>query len=328
MNYCKKCGSELKENAKFCSVCGNPVDLNHEEINLSMEETYEPIKPEKETKSKFKLILIFIVLVLLFSGAAGAAYFKMSSTNKEQMIKSIEILGVDIEKYPEITISIKINNYDNKLYSKNFTIKENDAFQKDLNLSDGVEKNQYKITYKTSDEATSSEKKMKVACELEDKEYIADYAYTPPAKKQSGNEKSNSNNSVNTYDDNEVKVKAAIENYENAYIRMINTKNIDYIKNSIDLSGGLINEFTSLIKSYSDQGITEDLINHKIEDIKKISDSDYEVVVTEKYYISYAKEKKSTYSDFKDTYEVKLTSSGFKVYAIKNVTSLGNKQNP
>lgn len=50
MNYCKKCRSELKENAKFCSVCGNPVDLNHEENNLSTEEAYEPIKPEKKTK--------------------------------------------------------------------------------------------------------------------------------------------------------------------------------------------------------------------------------------------------------------------------------------
>ncbi|UCF58887.1 MAG: zinc-ribbon domain-containing protein [Candidatus Bathyarchaeota archaeon] len=25
MPYCRKCGSELKEDAKFCSKCGTPV---------------------------------------------------------------------------------------------------------------------------------------------------------------------------------------------------------------------------------------------------------------------------------------------------------------
>ncbi len=81
--------------------------------------------------------------------------------------------------------------------------------------------------------------------------------------------KSNSSNSVNTYDNNEIKVKNSIEDYESAYIRMINSKNIDYIKGSIDLSGGLISEFTSLIKNYSEQQIEEELVSHKIEDIKK-----------------------------------------------------------
>lgn len=26
MNKCKKCGAELKENQKFCSECGTPVN--------------------------------------------------------------------------------------------------------------------------------------------------------------------------------------------------------------------------------------------------------------------------------------------------------------
>lgn len=328
MNYCKKCGNEVRDGIKFCPNCGNPINLSYGNNISDDMDTSSLNRIEKKRKNKFKIIFICIIFVLLFSITAGIAYVKINTANKETAVKSIEILSVDIDKYPEITVSIKINNYENTLNIKDVTIKENDVFQKELKLSDGVNASEYKINYKTSDESDSGERNMKVACVLYGKEVIGEYSYTPPKKQQSGNQKSNSNNTVNTYDNNEIKVKAALEDYEKAYIRMINSKNIDYIKGSIDLSGGLISEFTTLIKSYSDQQITEDLISHNIEEIKKVTDSEYEVTVYEKYYISYGKERKSSYSDFRDTYIVKLTSSGFKVYAIKNVVTIGSKQNP
>ena len=266
---------------------------------------------------------------MLIVAITGALVFtKINASQKENIKTSIEILNVDTDKYPNIVVSIKATNYEKSLDVKNFTLKENDAFQKDLNLSKGIEENQYKISYKTSDESTHGERNIKVACLDSDKEDVAEYSYKAPEKTQSSTQTSNSNNVVDTYDHNEIEVKQALENYENAYIRMINSKNIDYIKSSIDLSGGLISEFSSLIKSYSDQQITEDLMDHKIEDIKKINDSQYEVTVYEKYYIVYGKQKKSSYTDFRTNYIVNKTNSGFKIYSIKNTVTLGSKTNP
>ncbi|AVK47262.1 hypothetical protein AXY43_04070 [Clostridium sp. MF28] len=318
MKYCKKCGNEVSDNIKFCPKCGELINSNNTPNNIV----------NKKRKIGLKIALISVILILIFSVSAGVAYIKQNASHKDDATKNMEILNVDIDKYPEVTASIKINNYANKINVKNITIKENDAFQKDLKLSDGVNDNEYAISYKTSDESTSSEKNIKIACTLDNDEVTAEYSYTPPEKKQTVDKKSNSSNSVNTYDNNEIKVKNSIEDYESAYIRMINSKNIDYIKGSIDLSGGLISEFTSLIKNYSEQQIEEELVSHKIEDIKKISNSEYQVTVYEKYYISYGKNKTSSYTDFRDTYVVRSTASDFKVYSIKDVVQISSKTNP
>ncbi|GEA30858.1 zinc ribbon domain-containing protein [Clostridium diolis] len=318
MKYCKKCGNEVSDNIKFCPKCGELINSNNTPNNIV----------NKKRKIGLKIALISVILILIFSVSAGVAYIKQNASHKDDATKNMEILNVDIDKYPEVTVSIKINNYANKINVKNITIKENDAFQKDLKLSDGVNDNEYAISYKTSDESTSSEKNIKIACTLDNDEVTAEYSYTPPEKKQTVDKKSNSSNSVNTYDNNEIKVKNSIEDYESAYIRMINSKNIDYIKGSIDLSGGLISEFTSLIKNYSEQQIEEELVSHKIEDIKKISNSEYQVTVYEKYYISYGKNKTSSYTDFRDTYVVRSTASDFKVYSIKDVVQISSKTNP
>ncbi|WP_236897345.1 zinc ribbon domain-containing protein [Clostridium beijerinckii] len=318
MKYCKKCGNEVSDNIKFCPKCGERINSNNAPNNIV----------NKKRKIGLKIALISVILILIFSVSAGVAYIKQNASHKDDATKNMEILNVDIDKYPEVTASIKINNYENKINVKNITIKENDAFQKDLKLSDGVNDNEYTISYKTSDESTSSEKNIKIACTLDNDEVTSEYSYTPPEKKQTVDKKSNSSNSVNTYDNNEIKVKNSIEDYESAYIRMINSKNIDYIKGSIDLSGGLISEFTSLIKNYSEQQIEEELVSHKIEDIKKISNSEYQVTVYEKYYISYGKNKTSSYTDFRDTYVVRSTASDFKVYSIKDVVQISSKTNP
>ncbi|OOM79059.1 zinc ribbon domain-containing protein [Clostridium sp. BL-8] len=328
MKCCEKCGSKLRDNSKFCPSCGNPIGSKYtdnisDDIGVNLHKNIE-----KKRSSALKIILICVLLALLFLGSAGAAYMKISSENKASATKTIEILNVDIDKYPEVTVSMKINNYENKLNEKDVTIKENDAFQKDLKLSDGENTNEYKITYKTSDESDTGEKNMKVACALDGDEVIAEYSYTPPEKKQTSNQKSNLDNTVSTYDSNEIKVKNALDSYEAAYVKMINSKNIDYIKGTIDLSGGLIGEFTTLIKNYSEQQITEDLLSDNIEGIKKISDSEYEVTVYEKYYISYGKDKKSSYEDFRSTYVAKSTNSVFKIYAVKNAVTISNKQTP
>lgn len=344
MNHCKKCGNEIKENAKFCTECGAPNNSSNRDgvpndKGLESEKYKNNINDNpsvksnsnvnnKSKKSNLKIIIPLIIGILIVAITGGLAFMKINASEKENMKRSIEVLSVDSENYPNIIVSIKATNYEKSLDVKNFTLKENDAFQKDLKLSQGIEENAYKISYKTSDESTQGDRNIKVACLDSDKEEVTEYSYKAPKKTQSSTQTSNSNNVVDTYDHNEVEVKQALDNYEKAYIKMINSKDIYYIRSSIDLSGNLISEFTSLIKSYSDQNITEDLMNYKIEDIKKINDSQYEVTVYEKYYIVYGKEKKSSYTDFRTNYIVNKTSLGFQIYSIKNTVTLGNKTNP
>lgn len=45
MPYCSKCGAELKENDKFCNVCGTPVTKTiKEEFSVSADNLIERVK--------------------------------------------------------------------------------------------------------------------------------------------------------------------------------------------------------------------------------------------------------------------------------------------
>lgn len=62
--YCKKCGSELPDNYKFCSKCGNPVSEDDLDTKLKKQQ-YE----NEKSKSGCMTILmgIFVSGVLLFT---------------------------------------------------------------------------------------------------------------------------------------------------------------------------------------------------------------------------------------------------------------------
>lgn len=54
---CKKCGTELPEGAKFCGVCGTPVDAEPEtapveEINTAPAAVTEEAAPAEEKQKK------------------------------------------------------------------------------------------------------------------------------------------------------------------------------------------------------------------------------------------------------------------------------------
>ena len=184
MYYCKKCGKEIKENDKFCTVCGTPntfdnKELYTEENNDDISEN-EQVKPSKnKSKKKSKLTIILLILAILIVGIAGGIVFmKETAIQKEKLKQTIEIVSVDAENYPNIVVSIKAENYPKSLDAKSFTIKENDIFQKDLKLSEALEGNEYKISYKTSDETASGERNIKVACLDGESEAVAELLRT------------------------------------------------------------------------------------------------------------------------------------------------------
>lgn len=335
MNYCKQCGKEINNNAKFCPNCGIPVNSfslvedEYEDIS-SLNDDYEEdfIQYKDPKKKKNKIIVAIIVFALLVVAVSGGIFAKVTLDQKEKLKENIEITNVDITNYPNIVVSIKANNYPKSLDVKNFTLKENDTFQKNLSLNMELEGNDYKISYKTSDESNSGDRDIKVSYSEDNHEVVVDGNYTAPKKSNDSTTSSNSStngNVVNTYDNNEVAIKQAIDNYEKSYIRMVNSKDTYYVRDAIDLSGGLMNDFTNTVKSYSEQGINEDLMDYKIEKINKISDQQYEVTNYEKFHISYNKENKSVYTDFRTVYVLNKTSTGFKVYSIKNIDKIGSK---
>jgi len=71
--YCRKCGSELKENAKFCSICGVSVNINDkvevkpqiERKVIEIEEKDEPI--QSKTNSMIVIFIIILTLIIAIS---------------------------------------------------------------------------------------------------------------------------------------------------------------------------------------------------------------------------------------------------------------------
>ncbi|PRR83583.1 zinc ribbon domain-containing protein [Clostridium vincentii] len=334
MSICKKCGEIVKENAKFCTKCGEVVNLS-DNINISDDEnviekifledgTNEVHQDKKTNKKKVKIILFAITTILIVSIAGTLTYIKINSNPKDES-QRIDILNADTTNYPNISIRIKTDNYSEDIVRENFTVKEDESFQKNIQLDSAIEENEYLITYNTSDESTSGKRNIKLAYLENDKEVIAEVNYLAPEKSKDTTKTVNSNNAVNTYDNNEVDIKNTMDKYLRNFIQMINNKDTYYIKEILDLNGSLLAELNDTVVSYKEQNISESLIDHKIEAINKISDTQYEVVIYEKYNIYYGKKSEYKITEFRTTYVVNKIGSAFKVYSIKKIDNLGSK---
>lgn len=90
--FCRKCGAQLKENAKFCARCGTPVTTENVgasapaitgsiiEKDFDVPIAKEDTQKKKSNKNGFIIILI-VLLLLLLAGAAAGAYFFLFSTD-------------------------------------------------------------------------------------------------------------------------------------------------------------------------------------------------------------------------------------------------------
>lgn len=351
MRYCKKCGAVLKDDARFCTSCGMQNSLNeadNDEITRDIDKENEvklesniiqskyEIPPKSSTKKSSNKILkvgIPIILVVVVAIAVGIIYWKSNNKPNPNIVATIKVEKIDLSSYPEIKITILAENYKDKLTVNNFTLKEDDVFQKGLKLA-SIGEDKYNIIYTSSNNKTSIKKNINLACLQDGKEAMTEYSYTVPenskgndaiASSDNNTNQSSNSNVVSTYDDNELAIKELMDKYEENFIEAVRYKDTYYLRNSIDLSGNLMNEFTSTIKKYTDQQISEELIEYKIETVNKISDDQYEITTYEKFYIEYGKENKRTYNDYRTIYVVKRTNGGFKVNSIKSLVKLGSK---
>ena len=111
---CKKCGTKLDANQKFCPSCGNPV--NDCEQKVASEENKNSINVSKQKKNKIILltsivafvIVVVIVLVLVFGGNRRKVNF--SKLYEKYCDPAWSELAED-KSY--LSIDTNPNNYDN-----------------------------------------------------------------------------------------------------------------------------------------------------------------------------------------------------------------------
>lgn len=325
MKYCKKCNHEINDNAKFCTSCGEMVNTN--EINNRIKEPVES-KIRSSGKKSYKVLVSSIIAIMIVVIAGVAIFMKLNSNSKDTVQGNITIESVDLADYPEIKISITAENHDKNLLVNNFTLKEGDRFQKGLELTSTGDGGKYIIAYKTSNKDAAKAVDISLAYLEDGKELISTYSYTAPEKTKETVVSTTNNsgtNVVDTYDSNEIDIKDFMDNYQIAFVQMVRYKDTYYIRDLVDLSGNLMDEYTNTMKSYLEQDINEEIIDHKIELVNKVSDTQYEVTTYEKYYIDYGKENKEMYIDFRTIYVLNKTNLGFKIYSIKKTEKVNSK---
>lgn len=319
MKICKKCGEEIDGNSKYCTKCGECLDENYEMLDGNEEYIDdEEYVDENENKKKHNYKIIIILGIILSISIISAVIFLKIKSISEIKVPIIELVNLDTANYPNIKVEIKANNYIDILNVKNLTIKEDETFQKNIDIKEN-ENETYIISYESADKTSIGERNIKIAYLENGNESSIDTKYDAPKTKKEETSKSSANNLVNTYDKNEIDVKQCIDNYQKNFIEMINSKDTYYIKESIDLNGGLLKEFENTVKSYSEQEITENLKSFEVEKINKLTETKYEVIVFEKYYIRYGKKHESKDKDFRTKYIINKTKSGFKVNSLENI---------
>lgn len=142
--YCKNCGKELRENAKFCTSCGkkvvNEVNTTEEviennvESKVTKEDVIKTIKEAKtitEKNKKSKLPIILIMLLILVIG--GYFVYKIFFANKDNVVKGL-INGM-YDTFEETISKVDKYNFKNEsiLINGDFAIESNINGLKDLN---------------------------------------------------------------------------------------------------------------------------------------------------------------------------------------------------
>lgn len=62
---CENCGSELREGAKFCSVCGKGIKSEENKITLNYEELYKFLVEKKIANYPMYKVIIYSLLVFI-----------------------------------------------------------------------------------------------------------------------------------------------------------------------------------------------------------------------------------------------------------------------
>ena len=74
-NFCIECGNKLSENDTVCSVCGCPINKEHENLEQLQKVEVASIKIPKISKQKKTTLIVSIVLLVILIIVAIAGIF-------------------------------------------------------------------------------------------------------------------------------------------------------------------------------------------------------------------------------------------------------------
>lgn len=302
MKKCKNCGSVVDEKMKFCTKCGTDI---------------------KKNCSKKKLAIILGLLIITSIMSLSIFYYIYTNKKTSNDVEAVKIENINIDEYPQIHIKISKANEDELLENYKLIVKEDEIYQKNVKINKNEDGTEYDVSYECSDKKSTGNRKVIISFSKNNKEFIVDSEYeAPEIVKEKSDVVNLTDNSVNTYDENEVQVKNLMEEYLNDGIRSINNYDIYYVKDKIDPASSLIKEIEQTLVSYKEQEITESLSEYRIENIEKINDYEYEVSTFERYRINYGKKKEIKDLTFRSKYIIKKIGNSFKVNSIKEINTL------
>lgn len=115
----------------------------------------------------------------------------------------------------------------------------------------------------------------------------------------------------------------AMYDYQYNFVKAVNSYDFSVLSPYIDPNGPLYNMQQKLIESYKKQSIQEKLIYYSIESTKKVNNDEYQLIVYEKFYITYGN-KKPALTEYRNIYTVKNTSNGLQVSDMPDLKVLNN----
>ena len=116
--YCKKCHSELPENANYCPQCGERVLSKPKEVKSKSSTAVKAVSPLGKKSNAYTFILVaviaaFVIVVLILN--SNKKDFEKENVNIESnaldISDEIKVLIKELSKNPEsLTLNIEIGN--------------------------------------------------------------------------------------------------------------------------------------------------------------------------------------------------------------------------
>lgn len=80
--FCEKCGSQIKDGAKFCGICGSPVKYAQVDTDNAVMNT--ETEPKQNKFSQNFAIVVSIVAVFMIAVTAGFMWYNLKSGNDDE----------------------------------------------------------------------------------------------------------------------------------------------------------------------------------------------------------------------------------------------------